>query len=80
MTPFWYAWPSWRTELVGGATLGLVAAAVTRNVLVAAIASVAISVIYERFIDPRSWSWLDIGQRAVGQALGLAIAWGIRLL
>lgn len=75
MTPFWYVWPSWPTELLGGAALGFMAALVTRNVYAAAAIAMLFSVTYERFIDRNGWSWTDVGQRAVGIAAGLALGW-----
>ena len=72
---FWYGWPSWVVELVGGAALSLVAGAVLRDWRLAAVVGVLLSVIYERFFDRNGWSWSDVGQRAVGQAVGLFAVW-----
>lgn len=72
---FWYRWPSWVVELLGGAALAVVSALVIRNAIAAAAVAVLFSVIYESEFDVNGWSWKDVGQRAVGIAIGLAAAW-----
>jgi hypothetical protein len=52
-----------------------VAGAVLRDWRLAAVVGVLLSVIYERFFDRNGWSWSDVGQRAVGQAVGLFAVW-----
>lgn len=83
---FWDNWPSWITELLGGATLSGLLCLTFKflfhfqpdMVILGTVSSgVGISVFYEFVLDPNKTinhkPMVDIGQRAVGQALGLLI-------
>lgn len=72
---FWDRWSSWTTELLGGAALALLCAAVIRNVIAAGVVALIFSVAYESSFDRNGWSWTDVGQRTVGIAIGLALGW-----
>lgn len=77
---FWFGWNSWVVELLGGATLAGVALLSTwGRVPAAAVICVVVSLYYELVLDPRRTDHThrplaDIGQRAVGSAIILAIA------
>jgi hypothetical protein len=81
----WWRWPSWATEGISGLAL---AAMVTPYPNVGPLhgdlfrfaAGTVISFGYERFVDANGWSWTDVGQRAVGLAVGLAITHVVRQL
>lgn len=85
MTPFWYSWPSWVTELLGGMVLSLALCflllllhmSLAAQLGLAALGGVLLSVVYERFLDPNDTvahrPAVDIGQRACGQVLGLLV-------
>jgi len=68
---FYYGWNSWIVEILGGILLGLILLPLgwPWNLLT----SLTISVIYERFFDENGWSWKDLGQRAVGQAIPVIV-------
>lgn len=81
---FWYRWPSWLTELLGGAALSLVLCFGLHFLLgpeatlgVATLAGTAVSVGYETFLDSNDTAShrpaVDIAQRACGQVLGLLV-------
>jgi hypothetical protein len=78
---FWYGWKSsWVVELLGGGLLALVALLSTwGRVPSAAIICAIVSLYYELVLDPRRTDrthrpLADVGQRAVGSAIVLAIA------
>lgn len=69
---FYYGWPSWAVELGSG----LVVATLVQPVpllLPRVLFAVLLSVFYESVLDPNGWSWMDVGQRAVGIAAGLML-------
>ncbi len=83
---FWKKWPSWLVEM--GSGIGTVAfARVTLGSIpvpewmvehvpfgmAAATLAVVFSFIYERFIDRNGFSWVDIGQRSAGIAIGIVL-------
>jgi hypothetical protein len=84
---FWYDWPSWITELLGGATLSgllclglkyLVHLSPEFVILLSLGGGFAISVVYEYSgLDPNKTiahrPKVDIAQRLCGQVLGLII-------
>ena len=82
MTAFWEVWAKWLTDRIGGFALeilsGVLLATATHFVvdglIPQALVSVLASLLYESFLDPNGFSWADVGQRAVGIAVGLA-AW-----
>lgn len=65
---FYYGWNSWVVEILGGATL-MTVLCLLLPIIPAFIVGILVSVIYERFIDQNGWSWVDVGQRAVGMAI-----------
>jgi hypothetical protein len=77
--PFWWAWTfpgaSLLIEFAGGTVLATLvqpvggAHALVNRFLLATI----LSVFYEGELDRNGWSWADLGQRALGVALGLAL-------
>ena len=72
---FWYGWPSWLVELLSGLLVASVVQFVV-GVSWQAVAALAASLTYEGALDKNGWSWKDVGQRAVGIAVGLALwAW-----
>lgn len=91
MTPFWYAWPSIVTELLGGAALsagltGLVDFLLSGPdslriaLILGGFGSVVVSLLYESLVDSgRNQAyhrpWRDLLERALGQAIGLLVYW-----
>lgn len=71
LTPFWYGWNSWLVELLAGVLLSSILLLFVGDVRTAALAGLAASGFYELLIDRNGWSWVDVGQRACGQALPL---------
>lgn len=80
---FWYSWPSWVVELLGGAVLILVIYWVLRwltnqrtiNLFGPALLGLLVSLVYEIFWDINGWSLKDVAQRFCGMLIGLAISW-----
>lgn len=83
---FWYSWPSWITELLGGTALSLALFALFRWVFrrkpvvalkLTIVGGVVVSVFYELVLDPNHTivhnPSVDIVQRACGQIVGLLI-------
>ena len=62
---FCYGWPSWVTELLGGAGLYLVLLCPLGPWL-ALLLALGTSVGYERWLDRNGWSLRDAGQRSCG--------------
>lgn len=60
-------------ELLGGAALSLVLGLLLQNAALTTILGLMVSMGYERFLDRNGWSWVDVGQRACGQVLGLGL-------
>ena len=59
-------WPGWLSETVGGVLLTLALAATFTWLpvwLAAGLWATALSGVYERWVDPNGWSWLDVGLR-----------------
>ena len=69
-TFFW--WPSWSTELFAGIVIddGIALAASFNHPLLAFPLAHLFSFIYEKYIDPKSWSLKDFLQREVGIVIG----------
>lgn len=72
---FWYRWPSLLVEVLGGLMLTLICGLVLRDGWLTAVVSLAVSAFYEKFLDQNGWSWADVGQRALGQAVGVLVIW-----
>lgn len=84
MSAFWEVWAAWLTERLGGLALELLSGILLASVVQflvdglggqAAVCAVA-SALYEGLLDPNGWSWVDVGQRAIGILLGLG-AWAL---
>lgn len=79
MTPFWWTWPSWDVELSVGALGAIAAIAVAGgNVPAAAWLCAVGSLLYEFHADPNRGKpghrpWRDVGQRACGSAIAIAV-------
>lgn len=85
---FWYSWPSWVTELVGGFTLTqgiswLVwgGGRLFHHHIVLAVCALAgyllgsaISQMYEHWWDRNGYSRTDVGQRQLGITVGFLVA------
>lgn len=69
--PFWWNWPSWRVELVAGILLqGFLRLWGPGHAFwLYWIVAMAISVMYELWLDRHGWSLKDVLQRVPGQAL-----------
>lgn len=65
---FWYGWSSWIVELLGGAAL-MTVLILLFPILPALVLGILISVVYEGFVDVNRWSWVDVGQRAIGMVI-----------
>jgi len=76
MRPFWWNWPSWAVELPtgGGLQLALHAWGTAHPVWLYWLVGVALSLVYELWLDRHGWSWRDVLQRLFGQLLG-ELAW-----
>ena len=70
---FYFPWPSWCVELLGGATLALVACIAMPSQPGALGVATLVSVVYERWLDVNGWSWRDVAQRECGVMLGLTL-------
>lgn len=84
LTNFWYNWPSWVTEILGGSVLSLALCfgwhfvlppdtTILASVLVGLLVSVAYEFLFDANRTAAHRPFSDIGQRACGQALGLLI-------
>lgn len=79
---FWWGWPSWRTELLGGAALAAALLGVSGGAVpFAAVFSALTSLVYEfaldeRREDPSHRPWEDVGQRAAG-SLALLLLYSV---
>lgn len=79
-TPFWYSWPSWRTEILSG--IGTVTLAVILlwvfNAPIqwkrALVLSIILAFAYELWFDKNGFELKDVMQRAVGIAL-IIVPW-----
>ena len=72
MRPFWWDWPSWAVEVptgAGGQVL-LHLWGPCHPAWLYWLVGLAISVIYEMFLDRHGWSWRDVLQRFAGQLKG----------
>lgn len=69
---FYYGWNSWVVEILGGA-VGMTVLCLIFPIIPAIVFGVLISLIYERFVDLNGWSWVDVGQRAVGMVIPVLI-------
>jgi hypothetical protein len=74
---FWYNWPSWVTELLGGAALYLVLLCPLGPWL-ALVGSLVISVAYEKWLDRNGWSLSDLGQRTCGTVAVFLVTLALR--
>jgi hypothetical protein len=76
MNPFWWAWPSLAVEIPVGAGLMLYLHAwgPRHAVWLYWLVGLAISLVYERWLDRHGWSWQDVLERLCGQLLG-ELAW-----
>lgn len=79
-------WPSWRIELASGLGWTMLMSWVLAMVpvpewvqdhvpftLAVGTLSTAGSFVYERWFDPNTFDWSDIGQRSAGIAIGLVL-------
>jgi len=76
--PPWWRWPSWVVEIPTGIGLqgGLHLWGPHHAAWQYVAAGLAISGIYELWLDRHVWSWRDVLQRAVGQVVG-ELPWAI---
>lgn len=75
MTPVWWSWPSWLVELLSGLLVIAVLAGLEALPwwLRVSLLALTASLVYERYVDRNGFQWRDVGQRAVGLAVGLLL-------
>lgn len=78
MRPFWWTWPSWRVEAIGGAIIqvALHVWGPGHDGWKYWLAGAVGSTIYELWFDRHGWSWRDVLQRVPGQVAGELAVWG----